>query len=134
MRTVVAVGVAGVIGALLRYFAGMFVHMWAIAGVFPLGTLLVNVVGCLALGWLAEFVGQKPSMPDWFRVGLGTGLIGSFTTFSTFSVEMVELVESGHWIFAILYIVSSLVGGLMAVRVGRAVGRKMVVPIREAVQ
>lgn len=134
MRTVVAVGVAGVIGALLRYFAGMLVHMWAIVGVFPMGTLLVNVVGCLALGWLAEFVENKPSMPDWFRIGLGTGLIGSFTTFSTFSMEMVGLVENGHWILAILYIGGSLVGGLIAVQMGRDAGRRGVLPIREAVQ
>lgn len=133
MRTVVSVGVAGVIGALLRYFAGISVHMWVIVGVFPLETLLVNVVGCFALGWLAEFVEQKPSMPDWFRIGLGTGLIGSFTTFSTFSLEMVELVQGRHWILAIIYIGSSLIGGLMSVQLGRAAGRKRVVPIREAV-
>jgi CrcB protein len=107
----VVVGVAGMIGALLRYSLGLLVQGWWV-GAFPLGTLLINFVGSFALGWLTAWLNRVGKVPAWVKPGIGTGLIGSFTTFSTFSVETVSLLEQQLWGLAALYAGLSLVGGL----------------------
>ncbi|MFM1650953.1 fluoride efflux transporter CrcB [Brevibacillus sp. B_LB10_24] len=104
------IGLAGSIGALLRYYIGLWSHEWW-AGPFPLGTLVTNYIGCFVLAWFSTRVVGRP-VPEWLRLGITTGLIGSFTTFSTFSVETVQLVHTGHSLTALLYVMTSLWGGL----------------------
>lgn len=107
-----AVGIGGVIGALLRYYAGLSIHPgWNFA--FPLGTLIVNLAGSMILGWFIYRVARSSGFPSWIRLGFGTGLIGSFTTFSTFSIETLELLQSGRWGTALLYVLISMLGGLL---------------------
>jgi CrcB protein len=107
-----AVGIFGAIGALLRYGLGLYVRDWW-SSPFPLGTLLINLAGCLALGWFSSWAAARKGLPAWVRTGVGTGLVGAFTTFSTFSVETVELVRDGCWGFAALYVLASLAGGFL---------------------
>jgi CrcB protein len=105
------VGIAGVVGALLRHYIGLWVPasiMWG----FPMGTLLVNYIGCFILSWFTIWSTTMKSCPSWIRVGIGTGLIGSFTTFSTFSVEVIKMFEEGLWLMSLVYIMLSLWGGL----------------------
>ncbi|MEB3101425.1 fluoride efflux transporter CrcB [Ferviditalea candida] len=108
----IAVGVAGMIGAVLRYFLGIAVHGWWMHS-FPLGTLLINYIGSFVLGWFTTWVNRAERVPAWFRVGFGTGLIGSFTTFSTFSIETVTLIHQQLWVDTLLYMTLSLFGGLL---------------------
>ena len=103
------VGVAGMIGALLRYFLGVAVHGWWVHA-FPLGTLLTNYAGCLTLGWFAAKADRSARIPAWFRIGFSTGLIGSFTTFSTFNVDTVTLIHQQLWGLALGYVALSLFG------------------------
>lgn len=114
-----AVGVAGIIGTLLRYYTGSFLHTWWYFN-FPLGTWIINLIGCFVLSWFA-FRMAHVKMPQWFRVGFGTGLIGSFTTFSTFSVETVDLFQKQFWWTAIAYVLLSLWGGIFMAWVGNRV-------------
>jgi len=115
-----AVGLFGMAGACLRYMTGIWLHgRWAT--LFPLGTLTVNLAGCLALGWFAAWAASRPAFPAWLRTGIATGLIGSFTTFSTFSVETVELARGGHLGLAGLYLLLSVIGGLAFAGGGLAV-------------
>jgi CrcB protein len=109
---IVVVGVAGMVGALLRYSLGLLVHGWG-GGAFPMSTLLTNFIGSFALGWLTARLNRAAKVPAWVKPGIGTGLIGSFTTFSTFSVETVNLVQQQLWGNAALYVGLSLFGGLI---------------------
>ncbi|KXG44100.1 fluoride efflux transporter CrcB [Tepidibacillus infernus] len=106
------VGLAGVIGSLLRYYLGLSIHSWWITS-FPLATLMINYLGSFTLGWFNERITQSYSVPEWLRLGFGTGLIGSFTTFSTFSVETMTLMNQGLWEMAFVYVLLSMVGGLL---------------------
>ena len=90
--TVAMVLLGGAIGAPLRYLTDLWVQSHH-DGVFPWGTLIVNMVGSLVLGVTAGLVGGTAS--PWVFALVGTGLCGALTTFSTFSYETVRLVEEG---------------------------------------
>ena len=105
-------GIAGAIGASLRYSLGQFVHWWVHG--FPLGTLLINLSGSFALSWL----NQQLHWPSAWRTVIGSGLIGSFTTFSTFSVETIKLLIQGQWLVSFTYSSLSLIGGLFFAYLG----------------
>jgi CrcB protein len=107
-----AIGLAGALGAVLRYWLGEAVSGWW-TNSFPIATLVINYLGCIALGWFTGRVSKLPSFPPWLRTGIATGLIGSFTTFSTFSVETLNLLQNGQWMLALLYVLLSLWGGLV---------------------
>jgi fluoride exporter len=113
----VSVGLFGVIGALLRYYLGVSVStVWHHS--FPLATLLANLFGCFLLGWISTYLSRLGKLHPYILTGLGTGLIGSFTTFSTFSVETVTLIHSSNWGMAIIYVLLSFWGGLWAALMG----------------
>jgi len=118
--TYVWVGIAGAVGALLRYGLGLFLQQPGSPAAFPFGTLAANLTGCFVLGWFSRRVLGNPRVSPRFRAAVSTGLIGSFTTYSAFGVETVELVRLGKWGSAALYIGISLVGGLLLVRMGSA--------------
>lgn len=107
----IIVGIAGIIGALLRYYLGLWVHNWWEYS-FPFATLITNYIGCFALGWFTTWVARS-KFPSRVQTGIGTGLIGSFTTFSTFSVETVQLIQQHLLGIALLYVLLSLWGGLL---------------------
>lgn len=123
MRTVIAVGVAGFIGASARYgLEGLIAQKSA--GSFPWSTFVVNISGSFVLGILfAALVEGRVPVAPWFRTALTVGLIGAFTTFSTLTLETFRLVEDGSYILAGANTVGSLVVGLFAVYAGVAVGR-----------
>lgn len=88
---------------------------------FPLGTLLINVVGAFMLGLLIARLWSRAS--EWLKAGLGAGLLGSFTTFSAVTVSLVAQTSSGLWMLAAAYLVLSLGLGLAAAALGLRVGR-----------
>ena len=120
-----AVGIGGMIGSLLRY--GCNVLLSNILTPFPMGTLFVNLVGCFLLGWFTKAFMEKNILPTYISTGIGTGLIGSFTTFSTFSVEMVQLIQDGFLVYAFIYLFVSFFGGLLFAYFGYIVSDKKVV-------
>ncbi|WP_462412706.1 fluoride efflux transporter CrcB [Neobacillus sp. Marseille-QA0830] len=117
------VGIAGIVGAMLRYLLGIYFGHWWFHD-FPLATFLINMAGSFVLGWFTHFLLRFKSLPPYIITALGTGLIGSFTTFSTFSVETVLLIESAKWGTAVLYVLSSLWGGLFFSWLGYRLGMK----------
>ena len=110
------VSVGGAAGALARYWLSGWVNT-AYGGFFPLGTLVVNVLGSLLLGFALQALEAFPVSAA-LRTLLGIGFLGAFTTFSTFSYETVALVRDGDWTRAVLYTVLSVVLGLVAVLIG----------------
>ncbi len=83
----------------------------------PVATLLVNVIGCMVIGYLATRLGRLPSADTW-RPLLITGLLGGFTTYSAFGLESVELLQQGKTAMALMHIGLHLMLGLGAVVVG----------------
>ena len=113
---VVAVG--GALGAVLRYVTSGWVQTVS-GGFFPWGTLTVNVLGSLALGFLMVWLQSTASSAE-IRDLVTVGFLGSFTTFSTFSYETSAMLRDGEWWRAGGYTVGSLFLGLVAVAVGGA--------------
>jgi CrcB protein len=112
------IGLAGAIGAFLRYAVGLLVPFDGSLS-FPYTTLLINWLGCFFLGWFLTAADYRISLKPLFKVGVSTGLIGSFTTFSTFSVETLRLVvEHDRWGAAVIYVLLSVWGGLGMVWAG----------------
>ena len=122
MRELIAVGLGGFVGAVARYVVSGWVHRVAGVG-FPWGTLTVNLAGCLALGALMGLVEARMAIAPAWRLFLGLGVLGSFTTFSSFGYETVELIRGGEFGLAFANAAGSLVFGAVAVVAGVALAR-----------
>ena len=105
----------GFFGAITRYSIGEWIQT---DNGIPLGTLLINLLGCFLLGWFLTFFTLRKNIKTEFILFIGTGFIGSFTTFSTFSVETVLLFQNGLTGYGVLYILISIVFGLLLTFLG----------------
>lgn len=118
----IVVGLGGMIGAVLRYLLGLAFSEPS-TGAFPVGTFLANMIGSFALAWLTAKAARSAWLPKWLVTGMGTGMIGSFTTFSTFSVETSHLVQLGDYKMAIIYVALSFLIGWILAFLGYRLGR-----------
>jgi CrcB protein len=118
-----AVGSGGFLGAIARYALSGLAYRWGAFGGFPHGTLVVNVVGCLAIGLLAGLAENRLILGTHARLFLLIGFLGGFTTFSTFGYETLMLARDAEWIKATLNATLHLVLGLSAVWLGFALSR-----------
>ncbi len=115
MRDILLIGAGGFIGAVLRYFAVLSLQVFKSKTDLPLGTLLVNVLGCLLIGFLAVLAENGKVITAETRNFLVVGILGAFTTFSTFGYESVTLLKSGANLQFVLNIGLQLTLGLAAV-------------------
>jgi len=113
-----AVGAGGFIGALLRYLLSSAVNRHWHLTLMPLGTVLVNLLGCLLIGMLAGVADNSQTVTQPVRLFLVVGLLGGFTTFSTFAYEGVQLLRDGSHGGFLLYVGSQLLLGLLLVWLG----------------
>jgi CrcB protein len=117
--TIIAVTLGGIVGTLLRFATGTWVTAhWP--RFFYAGTLAVNIVGCLLIGYLYGLFMIRPEIPVELRAGLMVGFLGGLTTFSSFSLDTVRLLESGQGLVAVGYCAISVFGGLLATWAGLA--------------
>ena len=117
------VGFGGIIGALLRYWVGLtFAPVSPSA--FPLGTFLANMIGSFCLALLTSIAAQSRALPQWLVTGIGTGMIGAFTTFSTFSFETAHLIQGHYYKTALFYALLSLMGGWVLAYMGYTLGMR----------
>lgn len=112
------IGAGGFIGALLRYGLSGAVHRGLPLVTFPLGTLVVNLVGCFAIGVATGLVESRQLFGPELRLFLLVGLLGGFTTFSTFAYETVVLTRDGEHLRAIANATTQVVLGLGCVWLG----------------
>lgn len=124
MKHVIAIGVGGALGSVLRYWMSTWVHALAGRG-FPYGTLVVNVLGCLAMGFLFVLLVERLSNDTVLRAGLLIGLLGGFTTFSSFSIETFNLIEDGAWLKAALNTAGSVALCVGGTWIGVVLGRQI---------
>jgi len=108
------VAAGGAVGSMTRYQIGAWVLARTETWAFPLGTFLVNVLGCLIAGVLIGIDEQRHFLSLELRVLVFTGFLGGFTTFSAFGVETVALIERGAFGMATAYVLSSVLLGLGA--------------------
>ena len=101
-------------------FSGVqnFPTVGLIDGVFPLGTLLVNVAGCLTIGYVGTLLAGPLLVREEYRIAALVGFLGGFTTFSTFGWETLALLDDGEWGAAAINVLASNVLGLVAVWFG----------------
>jgi CrcB protein len=116
IKSLTLVGIGGAIGSILRYVSSLIINKY-FSGSFPLATFIVNMTGCLLIG----FFYKHPQ--DHLKLLLITGLCGGFTTFSTFSAENLTLFQNGLTINALLYILLSVVIGVSLVWLGSVLGK-----------
>ena len=122
---------AGALGALARYALTFGIHQllqraphpW-LGHEFPLGTLLINVLGSFLLAVVATLVARHMMKPEW-RTILGVGFLGAFTTFSTFELDAQQLATRGNWPHFTLYVFGNLALGFAAIFAGQALAMKM---------
>jgi fluoride exporter len=120
MKQILLVGLGGGIGAISRYKLGAWILHHSVDWRFPLGTFVVNVLGCLVAGVLAGLVERHDFFSPDTRLLLFTGLLGGFTTFSAFGVETVFLLKRGEIAVAVAYVVGSVLIGLALLWLGMA--------------
>lgn len=106
------VGIGGFLGAVLRYLIGL---LPVGTGSFPVKTWCINLAGAFAIGLIAAFATKNPEFDPHLILLLKVGVCGGFTTFSTFAFETTDLLEKGSVGMALVYAVSSVVLGILAV-------------------
>ena len=117
------VGLGGGLGSILRFLVSGWSHRVLPQVLFPVGTLAVNVLGCLAIGLLAGFADLRQAVGPQARVFLMIGVLGGFTTFSTFAYESLELSQSGEALKAVFNISGQVAMGLFAAWLGYSLAR-----------
>jgi fluoride exporter len=112
------IAVGGAFGSVLRYAVQGWVGQQIAGRSFPIGTIVVNISGCLIIGLLAGFFDGPQLVREEYRVGLLVGILGGYTTFSSFGLETFRLANDGELFLALTNVVVSCVVGLAAVWVG----------------
>ena len=122
--TVLYIALGGVIGTLARYYLEGWIQQRS-GPAFPLGTLAINLLGSLLIGFILRLAtGATVISPEW-RAALTIGFCGAFTTMSTFSYESVRLLGDGEYWYAGLYIGGTVVGCCLAVVAGTLAANRL---------
>lgn len=124
MQSYLLVALGGALGAALRYAIGdAFVQRGYVA--FPVGTLFINLTGCLLIALFAGYAGGRPDLPAGLRYLIPIGFVGGYTTFSTYALDLQRLLERGAPGAAAGYLIASNALGLAAVYAGLWLGRRV---------
>ena len=122
MFNLLLVMLGGAIGSGARYLTGR-VTLTAFGPNYPWGTLAVNLLGGLAMGVLAGTVSRIGTGGEQWRLLLGVGVLGGFTTFSAFSLDAMNMIQRGDWMPALGYILASVIGSVAALALGLQITR-----------
>jgi CrcB protein len=125
MQPLLLVGLGGAAGAMARYLVGMST-LRAFGSGWPYGTFTVNLAGGLAMGLLAGFLAHRGGADqEKWRLFLGVGVLGGFTTFSAFSLETALMIERREFGQAAVYVSGSVVIAITALFLGLALARRL---------
>lgn len=124
MTQLAFIAAGGATGALMRFWMSNGIYALLGRG-FPYGTLTVNVVGSLLMGFCYVFMIERMDVSVELRAALMIGLLGAFTTFSTFSIETLNLLESGEQLKAAMNIILSVSLCILGCWLGMIVGRNI---------
>jgi len=122
MRELLLVGAGGFLGSVGRYVLSGLAHRILPAAAMPVGTMIVNVLGCGVLGFLGGMMDARQILGPGLRLFLFLGVLGGFTTFSTFGYETLALARDGDHLRAGANVVLTVVLCLVAVWLGHGLG------------
>jgi fluoride exporter len=117
IKSLLIIGIGGFLGSISRYLFAHLVYRWFVP-VFPLSTLVVNVLGSLLIGMVYGFSEKGGLLSVEWRIFLTVGLLGGFTTFSTFTIEMIVMLRDGQYLNVLSYAMLSVFAGLAACFLG----------------
>ena len=117
LKSVIFVALGGSAGSVARYLISVYVQRYSWIS-FPLGTFLVNALGCLLIGFLYGTFQKGTVVSNDMRLLLTVGFCGGFTTFSTFANEGFTLLRGGEFFQFGFYTILSVLVGLIAVYIG----------------
>lgn len=121
-RLMLFAGVGGFVGTCCRYLLQRGCALfWS--GTFPLGTLIINILGCLIFGLLFGLLERYKVVPPAMNVLLITGFCGGFTTFSTFAADLLSLSDRSQLASGLLYLSASVILGVLALLLGKSLIR-----------
>jgi fluoride exporter len=118
MFNVFLAGMGGFIGSALRYLLNLWIYRFFDYPVFPYGTLIINVSGCLTIGFLSGLVDTRQLFTPEVRVFIFIGVLGGFTTFSSFGYDTFGLFRNGQTMLAGVNVLLQMILGLSAVWLG----------------
>ncbi len=119
-----SVACGGAVGAVFRFWLSSAIHRW-LGQDFPYGTLSVNVLGSLLMGFGYVMLVERMDVTPELRGILLIGVLGAFTTFSTFSIETLQLVEAGQGVKAALNVLLSVSLCVLVCWIGLILGRQL---------
>ncbi|AZI34410.1 fluoride efflux transporter CrcB [Kaistella carnis] len=120
MRNIFYIFIGGGLGSVLRFLISNYTQkLWNVNS-FPMGTFVVNIIGCFLIGVLTSYFLK---VDNYLKFLLITGFCGGFTTFSTFSAENFSLWQNGNYPVLLLYVLLSIIVGLIAVYLGLQVAK-----------
>jgi fluoride exporter len=125
MGNILWVGVGGFIGSVFRYVLSGLVQEYTKRDDFPVGTLAVNILGCLSIGLLSQLAEARGAFSPETRALVIIGILGGFTTFSSFGNETMNLWRDGESYLAFVNVVAQVMLGLGAVWLGRTIGHEL---------
>jgi fluoride exporter len=111
------IAIGGALGSVARYLLSTFV-LRVTGTLFPLGTFVVNVIGCLVFGAIAGAASQRVQLAPALRLFLLTGILGGFTTFSSYAFESFTLARDGQFVWASINVAGQVVAGLAGMWAG----------------
>lgn len=123
MFNLVLVALGGGLGAASRF--GVSLAVPARVDGWPWATFSINVAGSFLIGLLAGWLATKGDDGEPWRLFLGVGVLGGFTTFSAYSLETMRMIERSDWAGAAAYALGSVVAGLVAVGIGMALAKRV---------
>ena len=124
MVNMLFVGIGGFLGAITRYSVALWIgQKWG--RTFPFGTFVVNITGCLLIGFLMPLLTERLLVNPQLRLLLTVGFLGAYTTFSTFAYETGALLQDGEWLFTVLNVVLSVLVGFVALKLGEMAAKTL---------
>src|SRR3954469_11900362 len=122
MQEFLLIGAGAVFGANLRYWITNYLAArWG--QLFPYGTLVINITGSFLLGFVLTLIANRLVSDPGYRLLIGTGFLGAYTTFSTFSVDTLSLLERGDLLLALVNAGASVLGSIVAAYLGVILAR-----------
>lgn len=120
---ILLVGLGSMLGGVCRYLVGEGIKHF-LPTTFPLGTFIVNMIGCFFIGLLSGWASSSLPLPNGHRLLLAVGFCGSFTTFSTFTLENLQMYTAKAYLLLTVNITGSLIFGLALTGLGFMLGKK----------
>ena len=121
MLKLLLIASGGAVGTLARFGTGVALHPFSLRCGFPVGTLVVNLIGCFVIGILGGAFLERAAVRPEFQLMLTVGFLGGYTTFSSFGLETAGMLTEGRYVRAAAYLLVSNVAGVVLVLAGYAI-------------